>query len=177
MDVFDAIKARCSTRSYDGTPIPKATMDKVLESARLSPSAMNYQPWQFIVVADDEKRKAMSKARYAGFLKEAPVVIVGCGDAKRSPDWHVVDVTIALQNMVMTATAEGLGTCWIGSFDEQLVRDMLKIPSGWTVVAMLAMGYPRKRMSLSSLMTRSKSRKDLSTVVSYEEFGRTDSGQ
>ena len=171
MEVHDAIKARGSVRSYDSAEVPRTVLDKILESARLAPSAMNYQPWHFIIVTDIEKRIKMSKARYAGFLKEAPVVIVGCGDTKRAPKWHVVDVTIALQNMVLTATAEGLGTCWIGSFNEKLIRDMLKIPERWAIVALLAIGYPRRKLDLAALIARSKSRKDVSSIVSYNEFG------
>ena len=174
MDVFDAVKARSSVRAYAPTPIPETVLGKILESARLAPSAMNYQPWHFIVVTDVEKRKAMSKARWAGFLEESPIVIVGCGDLKKSPDWHVVDVTIALQNMVMTATEEGIGTCWIGSFDEGLIRRMLKIPNRWAIVALLSMGYPREKMDLSALMARSKSRKKVSAIVSHEEFGASE---
>jgi nitroreductase len=174
LEVYDAMKARTSVRAYAQTPVSSDSLERVLESARISPSAMNYQPWQFIVVKDIEKRKAMSKARYAGFLKESPVVIVGCGDKKRSPEWHVVDVTIALQNMVMTATAEGLGTCWIGSFDEDLVRSILKIPDHLAVVALLAVGHPRKKMDILATIARSKSRKRMSEIVSYEEFGCTE---
>ena len=86
----------------------------------------------------------------------------------------MVDVTIALQNMVMTATEEGIGTCWIGSFDEGLIRRMLKIPNRWAIVALLSMGYPREKMDLSALMARSKSRKKVSAIVSHEEFGASE---
>jgi nitroreductase len=171
LEVHDAMKARTSVRAYADTPVPDDSLERILESARISPSAMNYQPWHFVVVRDPEKRKAMSKARYAGFLKESPVVIVGCGDKKRSPEWHVVDVTIALQNMVMTATAEGLGTCWIGSFDEDLIRSLLEIPDHMGVVALLALGYPRKKVDLMAMVARAKSRKRMSEIVSYEGFG------
>ena len=170
MDVFDAVKARSSVRAYDPTPIPKEALEKVLESGRLAPSANNFQPWKFIVVTDDEKRAELSRARYAGFLKESPVVIVGCGDKKRSPEWYAVDTTIALQNMVLTATNEGLGTCWIGSFDEDRVRSLLSIPDDFSVVAMLSVGYPRKKIDLVKMATRAKHRKGLEEIVSYEMF-------
>lgn len=172
MDVFDAVKARSSVRAYDATPIPKESLDRVLESGRLAPSANNFQPWRFIVVTDQKKRTELSKARYAGFLKESPVVIVGCGDRKGSPDWYAVDTTIALQNMVLTATNEGLGTCWIGSFDEDRVRSLLSIPDEFSVVAMLSVGYPRKKIDLTSMLVRGKDRKSLDDIVSYEEFDR-----
>jgi nitroreductase len=77
-------------------------------------------------------------------LAESPVVIVGCGDRKASPDWYIVDVSIALENMVIAATAEGLGIYWIGSFDEANMKGLLNIPEGYEVVALLAMGYPKK---------------------------------
>lgn len=171
MDVFDAVKARSSVRAYDPKPIPKESLDRVLESGRLAPSAMNYQPWRFIVVTDETKRRELSKERYAKFLKESPVVIVGCGDRKGSPEWYAVDTTIALQNMVLTATSEGLGTCWIGSFDEDRVRELLSIPDELAVVALLSVGYPRKKLDLTAMMTKAKDRKSLEEIVSFEEFG------
>ncbi|UCE91726.1 MAG: nitroreductase family protein [Methanobacteriota archaeon] len=171
MDVFDAVRVRRSVRAYDTTPVPKESLDKVLESGRLAPSASNFQPWKFIIVTDKAKRTELSKARYAGFLKESPVVIVGCGDRKGSPEWYAVDTTIALQNMVLTATEEGLGTCWIGSFDEDRVRSLLSIPDELSVVAMLSVGYPRKKLDLASMITGGRNRKALEDVVSYEEYG------
>ena len=172
MDVFDAIKARSSVRAYDSTPVPDDSLARILESGRLAPSANNFQPWHFVVVKDDAKRAELSKERWAKFLKESPVVIVGCGDKKRSPDWYAVDTTIALQNMVLAATNEGLGTCWIGSFDEDKVRKLLSIPDDFSVVALLSLGYPRKKLDLAAMVVRSKNRKDLIEIVSREEFGK-----
>jgi nitroreductase len=171
MDVFEAVKARRSVRGYASTPVPEEKLGRILESARLAPSAHNEQPWHFIVVKDQGKREEMSKARWAKFLKEAPVVIVGCGDSKSSPEWHVVDTTIALENMVLTATNEGLGTCWIGSFDEDLVKRLLKIPDHLRVVALLSVGYPRKKLDLAAAIVRGSSRKPADEIVSHEEYG------
>lgn len=144
---------------------------KILESARISPSANNAQPWHFIVVADSEKRKVFSRERWAKFLTESPMVIVGCGDKKRSPDWNVIDVTIAMQTMVLTATAEGIGTCWIGSFDEDNVRKLCKIPENLNVICLLALGYPREKLDLGREIG-GKRRKAMMEIVSFEEFGR-----
>lgn len=126
MDVFEAIQKRHSIRAYESSPVPEEKLIKILEAGRLAPSASNIQPWHFIVVRDAEKRKRLAKARWAKFLAEVPLVIVGCGNQKASPKWFTVDVAIAMQNMVLTATAEGLGTCWIGSFDEGEVKKLLK---------------------------------------------------
>jgi nitroreductase len=173
MDVFEAVKIRRSIRAYKSTPVSKEKLEKILEAARLAPSANNIQPWHFIVVTDPEKRAKLAKAPFAGFLKEAPVVIVGCGDQKASPKWFMVDVAIAMQNMVLTATSEGLGTCWVGSFNEDQVREMLKIPENYRVVALLALGYPRKKIDLQGKMLHLvRRRKKLERIVSFEEFGR-----
>ena len=170
MDVIDAIRARTSVRSYSDEPVPEEKMQRILEAARLAPSAMNYQPWHFIVVKDEGKRELLSKGRYAKFLKESPVVVVGCGDSKRSPHWYAVDVTIAMQNMVLAATSEGLGTCWIGSFDEGSVKEALGVPEHMAVVAMMSLGYPRKKSDLSALLAGSKNRKKMEDIVSHESF-------
>jgi nitroreductase len=127
MDVFEAVQKRHSIRAYKPTLIPEEKLKRILESARLAPSAGNIQPWYFVVVKNREKREMLARGgRYARFLSESPIAIVGCGDQKASPNWYVV--AIALQNMVLTATAEGPGTCWVGSFSEEKVRSLLNIP-------------------------------------------------
>lgn len=171
MDVFEAIKSRKSIRAYDSRPVPDAILSEILESARLAPSAMNYQPWHFVVVTDPAKREILSKARYAKFLKEAPMVIVGCGNKKKSPEWYVIDVTIAMQNMILTATNKGLGTCWIGSFDEEEVRNLLKIPNNYRVVAMMSLGYAREKIDIAAKLAGTRRRKATESIFSYNEFG------
>jgi nitroreductase len=146
MDVSEAVHKRQSVRAYDSTPIQDEKLNKVLEAARLAPSAGNIQPWHFIVVTDAEKRRKLARARFAKFLSQAPTVIVGCGNQKASPNWYAVDVAIAMQNMVLTTISEGLGTCWIGSFNEDQIKEMLRIPEKFRVVALLAVGFPRKKL-------------------------------
>lgn len=173
METFEAIQKRHSVRAYEPIPIPEEKLMKILEAGRLAPSASNIQPWHFIVVRDSEKRKELAKSRWAKFLAEAPVVIVGCGDEKASPKWFMVDVAIAMQNMVLAATAEGLGTCWVGSFNEEEVKKLLKIPKKYRVIALLAIGYPRRKLDLTGkILHLIRRRKKLSEIVSFEEFGR-----
>jgi len=170
MDVFKAIKVRKSVRSYSSTPIPNKILLKILKAAQLAPSAGNIQPWNFIVVKDARKRKKFAQASYAKFLVKSPIVIIGCGDQKASPNWYIVDVSIALEHMVLTATSEGLGTCWVGSFNESEVKEMLKIPENFRVVALLALGYPREKTGLTKKIV--PERKKMEDIASSEEFGK-----
>jgi nitroreductase len=173
MNVYKAIEKRRSIRNYKPTPVPEEKLEKILEAARLAPSANNLQPRHFIVVTNAEKRKALSGGMYAKFLKRTPVVIAACGDEKTAPEWYAIDVAIAVENMVLAATGEGLGTCWIGSFDENQVRDTLKIPQNLRVIVLLAVGYPRDRKSLTSKASRMvRELKPLEEIVSLEEYGK-----
>jgi nitroreductase len=171
MEVQEAIKVRKSVRSYEDRPVPEEVLGRILEAARLSPSAKNLQPWHFIVVRDAANRKALSEGMWAKFLKDTPVVIVGCGDAKSSKDWCAIDTTIALQTLVLAATAEGLGTCWIGSFDEAKVKALLKIPEHWAVVCLVAVGHERKSLELTRKLAGGAKRKPMEEIASREEFG------
>jgi nitroreductase len=170
MEVFEAVQRRRSVRAYAKTPVPDEKLERILEAARLAPSAENIQPWYFVVVTDHEKRKQIAQSRiFAGFQEGSPVVIVGCSDRKASPKWYEIDVAIAMQNMVLAATAEGLGTCWIGSFDEGLLKKLLKIPEHFTVVALLTVGYPREKLDLTKKIAH-PIRKRLEDIVGFEEY-------
>lgn len=171
--MFEAVQSRHSVRAYDSAPIPDDKLMKVLEAGRLAPSAGNAQPWHFIIVMNSDKRRRIAESgRFARFLAESPVVIVGCGDEKASPKWYMVDVSIAMQNMVLTATSEGLGTCWVGDFDEKIVKELLRIPENYRVVALLALGYSREKFDVQGKVLRLiRRRKKLEDIVSFEEFG------
>lgn len=174
MDVFEVIQKRRSVRSYEPAPIPVEKLKRVLEAARLAPSAGNVQPWRFIVVLDSHKRRKIARGcRYGRFLAESPVVIVGCGDQKASPRWHACDTCIAMENLVLAATGEGLGTCWIGVFKEEEIREMLKIPSHMKVVALMALGYARKKLDIKAKIAHLiRPRKKLGKIAYLEEYGR-----
>lgn len=172
MEVFEAIRKRHSIRAYLNNKVSKEKLERILEAGRLAPSAGNIQPWHFIVVTDAYKRKKLSRGRFAKFLVESPVVLVGCGDIKASPNWYVVDTTIAMQNIVLAATSEDLGTCWIGSFNENQVKELLSIPERFRVIALLALGYPREKLDLAGKVLHFfRRKKKLEKIVSVEEFG------
>jgi nitroreductase len=174
MDVFEAIQERRSIRSYQDKPVPRELMEKILEAGRLAPSAKNCEPWHFIAVTDAVKRKALSGGTWAKFLMQSPLVIVACGDKKSSPDWYAIDAALAVENMILTAVGEGLGTCCVGSFIEKDIKAVLKIPEKFEVLVMLAIGYPGGKLDLSSkLLNIVRTRKTLAEIASEEEFGNS----
>ena len=161
MNVFEAVQARRSIRAYLDKPVPQDKLERILEAARLAPSAVNREPWHFIAVTDAEKRKALSKGLYAKFVAQTPLVIVACGDKKASPDWYVIDTALAVENLILTATSEGLGTCCVGSFDEKQVAALLKVPDNFEVLLLIGVGYPKEKFDLSSkLMQFGAEKKD-----------------
>ena len=150
MNVLDAIRVRRSVRSYATKPIPPDVMERMRQALRLAPSACNIQPWRFILVTDASLRREVAQAAKGQmWMADAPVIVVGCGlpeDAYKRMGGHgnsvEVDVAIALDHLTLAAVAEGLGTCWIGAFDEGKVKGLLGIPEQVKVVAMTPLGYP-----------------------------------
>lgn len=173
MDVFDIFRQRKSVRSYAKTPVSEEVLEKILEAAGLAPSAINIQPWHFVVVRDEEKRIRIARGcKYGKFIAESPVVIVGCGNKKASPKWYVVDTTIALEHLVLAATGLKLGTCWIGSFDNDDLREILVLPIEYEIVALIALGYQRKKIdSMAEILRVARPRKKLEEIVSREIYG------
>jgi nitroreductase len=169
MNVMEAIKKRESVRQYKDQPVEDEKLNLVLEAGRLAPSASNRQEWRYVVVKDRVKRqKLMEAASRQKFVAEAPIVVAACAET----DNHVmrcgqlcypIDVAISVDHMTLKAVEEGLGTCWIGAFDEDSVKDILGIPKGIRVVALLTLGYPKT-------VSGTKSRKKLNAIVRYEQW-------
>jgi nitroreductase len=167
MDIFEAIKTRRSIRKYKAEPIPEEKLTMIYEAAQKAPSASNRQPWHFIVVQNTKRKKSLSEAaNNQTFLSEAAAIIVATGDPDITPRWYEKDTMIALEHMVLAATALGYGTCWIGAFDEDAVKRLLKIPKKVKVVALLPIGVPDEKPA-------SRSRKELSEIIFNEEWHPT----
>lgn len=169
MDVFEAIKTRRSVRHYKPHPIKEEILKKVLEAARLAPSARNAQKRKFVIVKDPETRKQLAEAaNNQDFIREAPVVIVAVatdperiiGDEVPS---YAVDVAIAVDHITLQATEQGLGTCWIGAFSQEKVKEILKIPQPYKVVTLMPIGWPADKPKV-------KTRKSLAQIVCYDNF-------
>jgi nitroreductase len=172
VNVFDVFNNRKSIRSYKSDPVSDEVLFKVLDAARLAPSAGNVQPWHFIIVKDREKRAAIAKGcRYGKFLSKTPVVIVACGDKKASSHWYSIDTAIALEHIVLAATDLALGSCWIGMFNEKEVRRLINLPKDFEIIALLALGYPRKKIDpWAKILHTLRPRKKLKEITSFETF-------
>lgn len=165
MDVYEAIVKRRSIRRFKPDPISNDALMKILEAGRLAPSAGNRQPWHFIVVRDKGVKEALMKAaRNQKFIAEADTVIVILGNPEESPRWYMQDPMIAAQNMVLQATELGLGTCYIGAFDEGEVKRILSIPENLKVICLLPIGFPDESPP-------PKPRKPLSQITSMDKYG------
>ena len=150
MNVHEAIATRKSVRSWAQRAVEEEKLQRVLESTRLAPSAKNIQEWRFVVVTDEQLRGKLGEAaRGQRFVGEAPVIIVACAETDRRV-MHcghlafLVDVAIAIDHLTLAAVEEGLGTCWIGSFDPDAVRKALSIPPEIEVVQLIPLGYPKE---------------------------------
>ncbi len=148
MDFREVIRRRRSIRGYRQEPVPEDTLARVLEAARLAPTAANRQPVHLVVVTDPSTRGRLRTAYSRDWFCTAPVILVGCVEPGRA--WQredgfnaaEVDLAIALDHVILAATAEGLGTCWVCAFDEASVKEALGIPAAVRVVAMTPLGFP-----------------------------------
>jgi nitroreductase len=157
--VLTTIQQRCSVRSFKDTPVDGAVIRSIAEAARLAPSACNAQPWRFVAVTEPPLLKQIVDRGLGGVVPNrwaasAPVIIVGCAvlnllthrlaESVKGINYHHIDLGIALEHMVLRATEMGLGTCWIGWFNEKNIKKILHVPRGWKVISLLALGYPHE---------------------------------
>jgi len=152
MNVLDSIRNRRSVREFASREIPAEILERMKEALRLAPSACNYQPWKFVLVQDESLRQQIAEACHRQrFIADAPVIVVGVGlpdQAFKHMGGHgnsvEVDVAIALDHLTLAAAEEGLGTCWIGAFDEAAVSKLIATPKGSRIVALMPLGYPAR---------------------------------
>jgi nitroreductase len=171
MNVSEAIRRRRSVRAYLDRPVEEEKLLRVLEAARLAPSARNMQEWKFVVVRDAERRKQLAEAaRSKEFVAQAPVLIAACATVVDSVMTcgqltYPIDLAIAIDHMTLQAVEEGLGTCWLGAFFEDQAKAAAGVPEDLRVVALLPLGYPDE-----SVPGREKSRKALEEIVCWEKW-------
>jgi nitroreductase len=170
---MDVIRERGSVRRYEDRPISKDLLEQVLEAARLAQSAANRQPWEFVVIQKKDMKKKLASISES-FVDGAAAVIVcianpeNCGHVG-SLDSYLVDVAIAVENMALVSWELGLGSCWIGAYDEEKVRQLLGIPENLRVASLLSLGYPMEKPA--SQTTRQR-RKQLAQIIHHEKYAK-----
>ena len=169
MELKEAVKKRQAIRDYEDKPVPEDKLLKVLEAARLAPSASNRQPWKFIVVREGKRRQELARATGGqNHVAKAPVVIAAVATMpeyvmRSGVPAYAVDLAIAVDHMTLAAADEGLGTCWIGAFSQEEARHILNVPEKYRIVTLLPLGFPKQA-------GRPKMRKSLDEIVCYETF-------
>jgi len=173
MEFFDVIKSRRSIRSFKNHALPQEVINQLIDAARLAPSAGNAQSWAFVMVTDVKAKQALASAAWGQkWLEEAAVVFVVCADLKRAEESYdergrtlycIQDTSAAVENILLAATALGLGACWMGAFHEEEIRKVIKAPSWMRPVAMVPVGVPNES-------PRARSRRSADEVVHMETF-------
>ncbi|MGB9642484.1 MAG: nitroreductase family protein [Candidatus Ratteibacteria bacterium] len=178
MDFLELVKNRQSVREYRQDSVPQEVLERCFEAARLAPSACNSQPWSFIAVTDKELITQIADRAFSGiyslnsFAKSAPVIVVvitersrysAClGGYFRGTQYNLIDIGIAVEHFILQATEEGLGTCWIGWFNEKEIHKILNIPSRRKIDILVTVGYP------ANSEIREKKRKSLDEIRKYK---------
>lgn len=165
MEVFEAVRTVLAVREYEDKEVPADVVRRIAESAHLTASSMNKQPWHFIVVEEREMLKKLgSLARTGPYIAQAALaVVVVIEDTKFSES----DASRAIQSMILTAWEEGVGSNWVGFYGLEAVKPVLDIPNELQVIAIIPFGYPRRDIGAGK-----KNRKPFSEVISKEKYGK-----
>lgn len=178
MKIMELIKTRESTRKYLDKPVPRELIDRCLEAARLAPSACNSQPWSFIVIDNEEKKNEIVDKTMSGiysmnkFVRTAPAVVVAIteksvytarlGGMLRDVKYNLIDIGIACDHFTLQAAELGLGTCWLGWFNEKALKNVLGLAKSVQIDIVFSLGYPD-----GPLPSREKKRKTLDEIRRY----------
>ena len=164
MDAMEVLKKRRAVRSYQDKEIDKKILERTIDAGRLSPSADNIQPWEFVVVRKKETLKRIADlCDYGSFIADAAAcAVVFCRDTKH----YLEDGSAATENILLAARNFGIGSCWVAGDKKQYaedVRKLLKAPQEFKLVSMVSLGYPAEE-------TEPRGKRSLSTVLHWEEF-------
>jgi len=166
MDFLELARRRHSVRSYKPDPVEPEKLERILEAARLAPTAVNIQPFQLIVVHTANREDELLRVYHKKWFVQAPIVICACGLLAKSwarkdgKNYNDVDVAIIVDHLILAATAEGLGTCWVAAFDPVAAKEVLRLPKGVEPIAFTPLGYANDQPP-------TKKRKPLTELVRY----------
>ena len=177
MDFLETIRSYRPCRQYSPKPVPPEKLRAILAAARLAPSQNNLQPWRFVVVQDDERKRRLAQACPRGRLvAEAPLTIVAFTVEEDLPvtvggfiSAYPLDVAVAVNLIQLAATSEGLGTNWLVDFNEEKVRSVLGVPEGIHPIAILPLGFPAENNG-SSHAAPGEGRKSPDEIISYDSY-------
>jgi len=184
MDVIEAVATRRSIRRFSDKPVDQGTLESLFDSVRLSPSWANMQCWRFIIIRDAAMKTRISELTYVeafmapkGYkanpskagVAEAPALIIACADPQQSGElwgqqYYMTDIGIAAQTLMLTAHSMGLGTVFVGVFEEEQLRLLLGIPAKIRIVGLFPIGYPRE------IKKEGPPRKPLGEIVCKEKW-------
>ena len=172
MELSEAIKGRRSIRAYKQQNVPEEIVEKLIDAASFAPSAGNIQPWKFVIARKQDTKKKLAQAADQAFIEEAPVVIVVCANEERSSMGYgfrgktlycIQDTAAATQNILLTAYSLGLGTCWIGAFNEDEAKKAINAPEEIRPVAIIPVGYANEAPT-------QRNRRPISQITHHESF-------
>ena len=169
MEFLELVESRYSVRGYKSTPVEEEKLQQVLEAARLAPTANNRQPFRLIVIRPEGREAELRRIYALDWFTQAPVIICACAVAEEGwvrLDGKVyvdVDVTIAMDHLILAARSLDLGTCWIADFDPAAAREVLGLPEGVEPIVFTTLGYP-------AVAPRRKRRKPLAEIVRYDRW-------
>jgi nitroreductase len=173
MEFIDLAKKRYSARSYLPKTIDDGKLLKVLEAGRVAPSAVNIQPCHFVVLKEEKNKQKIYSAYQREWIKEAPVIIIVCGDhsvswkRKDGKDHCDIDIAIAVDHMTLQAAELELGTCWICNFDKEKCSEALNLPENLEPIVILPIGYPADSTDTERHSTK---RKPINAIVHLEKY-------
>ncbi len=158
MDFLELATCRVSVRGYQDTPVEPEKLAYILEAARLAPTGGNRQSFQLVVVHTEGRAEEMQRIYGRDWFAQAPVVICACGAAD-----YTLNIGIVMDHLILAATEQGLGTCWIGAFDRIAAREILGLPDDVEPIIFATVGYAADE-------GRPKQRKELDELVRYERW-------
>jgi nitroreductase len=163
MDAIEALKTRRAVRAYGSAPVPREIVEDIIDCGRLAATAINIQPWEFVVVTSPQMRRSIAHTTdYGKFIAEAPVcVVVLCQDTK----YYLEDGSAATENIMLAARAHGLGSCWVAGDKKPYAADICRLlgaPPSFKLVSLIPMGYPAE--------TPEKSKRPLADVLHWEKY-------
>ncbi len=181
MEFQEVIEGRRSVRQYTNQPIGEDLLAKILDAGRLAPTAGNLQPWEFIVIRDEEVKERVVASTYPGadssspkvqsWISQAPVLVVVCIDATQSvakygplgAEVALLDGAAAIQNMILAAVAYGVGSCWVSGYRTDELKAALQIPEGVKPLAILPLGHPAN-------IPEPRKKRELRAIIRYEQY-------